>query len=70
MRAGERDPVVVEAAMREVLAAAPLAAPDYVAAVPADTLVADGPLHGDVRVLVAARFGRARLIDNDGLRLG
>ncbi len=70
LRAGERDPVVVEAAMREVLAAAPLAAPDYVAAVPADTLVADGPLHGDVRVLVAARFGRARLIDNDGLRLG
>lgn len=70
LRAGERDPVVVEAAMREVLAAAPLAAPDYVAAVPADTLVADGPLRGDVRVLVAARFGRARLIDNDGLRLG
>lgn len=70
LRAGERDPVVVEAAMREVLAAAPLAAPDYVAAVPADTLVADGPLRGDVRVLVAARFGRARHIDNDGLRLG
>ena len=70
LREGERDPVVVEAAMREVIATAPLASPDYVAAVPADTLVADGPLQGDVRLLVAARFGRARLIDNDGLRLG
>ena len=30
------------------------------------TLVADGPLHGEVRLLVAVRFGTARLIDNDG----
>ena len=32
----------------------------------ADTLIADGPLHGEVRLLVAVRFGTARLIDNDG----
>ena len=32
----------------------------------ADTLVADGPLHGAVRLPVAVRFGTARLIDNDG----
>ena len=29
--------------------------------------LADGPLHGDVRLLLAVRFGRARLIDNDGV---
>ena len=52
--------------MREVLADASLGAVDYAAAVQADTLVADGPLHGDVRLLVAVRFSKARLIDNDG----
>lgn len=69
LRSGERDPGAVEAEMRRVLAGAPLAAVDYVAAVPATSLVDDGPLHGEVRLLVAARFGRARLIDNDGVRL-
>jgi pantoate--beta-alanine ligase len=69
VRAGETDAATIEAAMREVLADAPLARVDYVAAVQADTLVADGPLHDDVRILVAARFSKARLIDNDGLRV-
>lgn len=68
VEAGETDPAVVEAAMAAVVATASLAQLDYVAAVPADTLVADGPLRGDVRLLVAVRFGRARLIDNDGCR--
>jgi pantoate--beta-alanine ligase len=65
---GETDPTVIEATMREVLAEATLGTVDYAAAVPADTLVADGPLRGEVRLLVAVRFGRARLIDNDGAR--
>ena len=67
---GETDPAPIEAAMRQVLAEATLGTIDYAAAVPADTLVADGPLVGDVRLLVAVRFGTARLIDNDGARAG
>lgn len=68
VESGETDPLVVEAAIEGVIASAPLALLDYVAAVQADTLTVDGPLHGDIRLLVAARFGRARLIDNHGCR--
>jgi len=63
---GERDPAAVEAAMSEVLAGASLGTVDYVAAVPAHSLVADGSLAGEVRLLVAVKFSKARLIDNDG----
>ena len=63
---GETDPAAVEAAMATVVNSASLASLDYVAAVQADSLVSDGPLHDEVRLLVAARFGQARLIDNDG----
>ena len=68
VESGETDPARVEAAMAEVVATATLGTLDYVAAVPADTLVADGSLAGDVRLLVAVRFSKARLIDNDGCR--
>lgn len=69
--AGERDPAVVETAMRDVLVAdAPAGAVDYAAAVPADALVVDGLLAGDVRLLVAVKFSKARLIDNDGCTVG
>jgi pantoate--beta-alanine ligase len=64
--AGERDPAVVEATMLEVIERSEAASVDYVAAVPAATLVGSGPLGGDVRLLVAARFGSTRLIDNAG----
>ncbi len=63
---GETDPAVVEAVMADTVTTASLAALDYVAAVQAGTLVANGPLHGEVRLLVAVRFGKARLIDNAG----
>ena len=63
---GETHAATVEAAMAAVIAEADLAELDYVAAVPADTLVATGPLSGDVRLLVAVRFGPTRLIDNAG----
>ena len=63
---GETDSAAVEAVMAAVVNTASLASLDYVAAVQADSLVSDGPLHGEVRLLVAARFGQARLIDNDG----
>ncbi len=66
---GEIEPVVVEAAMRDELSSAPAAELDYAAAVQADSLVNDGPLHGEIRLLLAVRFGRARLIDNDGCQV-
>lgn len=69
VEAGETDPAVVEAAMAELIATARHGVADYVAAVPVDTLVADGPLAGEIRLLVAVRFGRARLIDNVGCRV-
>lgn len=66
VQGGERDPSTVESVMQAVLAEAPLGSVDYVAAVPADTLVNDGPLSGEIRLLVAVKFSKARLIDNDG----
>ena len=70
VKSGETSPAAVEAEMAAVIATAPLARIDYTAAVSASTLTADGPLQGDVRLLVAVRFGRARLIDNTGCRAG
>jgi pantoate--beta-alanine ligase len=64
--AGERQPGVVESAMASVIDRSDLASLDYVAAVPAATLVAEGPLVDEVRLLVAVRFGSTRLIDNAG----
>ncbi len=69
VKAGETDPAAVEAEMVAVIATAPRAEVDYAAAVQASTLAAEGPLHGDVRLLVAVRFGEARLIDNIGCRV-
>lgn len=63
---GETDASMIEAAMADVIACAPLAVLDYAAAVQADSLVTDGPLHDEIRLLLAVRFGAARLIDNDG----
>ena len=63
---GERDPAAVEAVMREVLAGATHGTVGYAVAVPADTLVGSGPLRGEVRLLLAVKFSKARLIDNDG----
>jgi pantoate--beta-alanine ligase len=67
VEAGERDPVVVEAAMAEVVAAEPLVLLDYAAAVEADTLVSPAVLAGEVRLLIAARVGAPRLLDNVGV---
>lgn len=67
--AGETDAAAIEAAMADALAAAPAGTIDYVAAVQADSLLVDGPLHDDIRLLVAVRFSKARLIDNDGARI-
>lgn len=70
VEAGERDPAVVEAAMAELVATEPLVLLDYAAAVEADTLVSPAALAGDVRLLVAARVGTPRLLDNVGVTAG
>jgi pantoate--beta-alanine ligase len=65
---GERDPARVMAWMTKVIDGEPLASLDYVAVVDATTLaVVPKPLTGDLRLLGAARFGKARLIDNVGV---
>ena len=67
--AGERDPARVRALMAELIEAEPLAELDYAEVVDARTLQVVDPLAGELRLLAAVRFGRARLIDNVG-RLG
>jgi pantoate--beta-alanine ligase len=62
--AGERDPAKVRALMADLIAAEPLAQLDYAEVVDARTLQVVDPLQGELRLLIAARFGRARLIDN------
>jgi pantoate--beta-alanine ligase len=63
---GERDPAAVKTLMAGIIGAEPLARLDYAEAVDSATLQGIDPLVGNVRVLVAARFGRGRLIDNEG----
>jgi pantoate--beta-alanine ligase len=61
---GVTDPGVVVTVMADTVAATPAFTLDYAAAVdPADFSV-PSRLSGEVRLLVAARLGRARLIDN------
>lgn len=64
-RGGEEE--VVEAA-REVLAAHPEVAVDYIEVRSPD--LGPAPEKGEARLLVAARVGTTRLIDNTGLLLG
>ena len=64
---GRRDPDEVESAMAAVLATEPKASPDYSAVVDAATLDRPEVLGGELRLLVAAHIGRARLIDNVGV---
>ena len=65
--AGERDPAAVDQAMISVVAAEPRAELDYAAAVDAATLIQPAELDGEVRLIIAARFGKTRLIDNSGV---
>jgi pantoate--beta-alanine ligase len=67
--AGERDPAAVASLVGDIVAAEPLAELVSSDVVDSATLVAPATLAGDIRLLVAARFGRARLIDNVGVRV-
>src|SRR4051794_12007643 len=64
--AGERDPAAIRALMAKLVADEPLARLDYAEVVDAATLQEIDPLAGNLRLLAAARFGRGRLIDNEG----
>ena len=64
--AGERDPARVRALIVDLIAAEPQAELDYAEVVDAATLQPVDPLAGELRLLAATRFGRARLIDNEG----
>jgi pantoate--beta-alanine ligase len=66
---GERDPDAVRAVMAGVVAAEPLFTLDYADVVSAADLTAVSPLAGEVRLLIAARLGAARLIDNMGAKI-
>jgi pantoate--beta-alanine ligase len=70
VEAGESSVRAVESAMAAVVAAEPRAALDYVAVVDADHLTVATGLDDErpVRLLVAARFGAVRLIDNSPAR--
>jgi pantoate--beta-alanine ligase len=67
---GERDPAAVSAVMAELIEGEPLAELDYAEVVDAATFEVPDPLVGELRLLAAARFGRARLIDNVGVEVG
>ena len=61
---GERDAQRLVAAICEVLATEPLAQPDYAEIVDAETLEPLTRVRGSCLALVAARLGKAHLIDN------
>ena len=65
--AGETDPAVVRKLMADIIEAEPLARLDYAEVVDADSFAVPQPLHGNLRLLAAVRFGKARLIDNVGV---
>ncbi len=65
--AGERDPAAVRDLMAQIIRAEPLAELDYAEVVDAESFTVPEPLVGNLRLLAAVRFGRARLIDNVGV---
>jgi pantoate--beta-alanine ligase len=67
---GERDSGPLKAEMAKRIGAERLARLDYVAVVDDSTFDEVDRLGGRSRALVAARFGKARLIDNLSLRVG
>jgi pantoate--beta-alanine ligase len=64
LRAGERSAARLRAAIRRVWRAHPLVREDYIAVVDAETLEPVARVRVRILVAVAARVGRARLIDN------
>ena len=67
---GERDPVAVVRSVSDVLGAEPLVDVEYVSLVSLTDLMPVARAEGNLLLAVAARVGRARLIDNFTLRVG
>lgn len=67
--AGELDPAEVRSLVGAIVEAEPLVAIDYAAVVESATLVEPEKLHGELRLLVAARVGGTRLVDNVGVEV-
>jgi len=67
--AGERDPALIEAHMASVIDAEPLAELDYAVVVEPDSLVTPAELLSgtNVRLLMVAKVGSPRLLDNLGV---
>ena len=65
--AGERDPTAVSTLMAQIIEAEPQVQLDYAEVVDPDSFRIPDPLTGNLRLLAAVRFGRARLIDNVGV---
>jgi pantoate--beta-alanine ligase len=65
--AGETDPAVVRTLMAQIIESEPLAQLDYAEVVDADSFTVPDPVDGNLRLLAAVGFGRARLIDNVGV---
>ncbi|MGH9206424.1 MAG: pantoate--beta-alanine ligase [Acidimicrobiales bacterium] len=63
---GERRPGTVSRAMAAVVSAEPAASLDYAVVVDPETLGGPSEITGPVRLLVAARIGDVRIIDNVG----
>lgn len=61
---GVDDPALVQKAMAECLSSEPLFHIDYAAVADPETLRQSARITSEVRLLMAARIGRARLIDN------
>jgi pantoate--beta-alanine ligase len=66
LASGETDVELVRRGIEAVVADEPLATLDYVAVVDAATLLVPAPEVAELRLLVAAQVGPARLIDNIG----
>ncbi len=66
---GERDPSSITAAMGEAIAEEPLVSAEYIAAVDWESLQPLERMRGEVLIALAARVGKARLIDNVLLRM-
>ncbi len=63
---GETDPAEVQKIMTDHIATAETGTLDYAEVVDARTLLTPDVLAGELRLLVAVQFGKARLIDNTG----